>query len=224
VFPAWYQTYWIRLVEILLGLGVIYAVIWFRTKRLRSQKVQLEIMVLDRVKELACANTELERLAHHDPLTGLGNRRRFFSKVSDHLSLAKRHHKPCCVMMVDLDNFKKVNDTFGHAGGDATLLASAKCLVSCVREIDVTARFGGEEFAVFFSGMDISNSREVAERFRQSLEALEIEFEGCIIRITASIGISDWKDNEAGIEPALDRADAALYRVKESGRNGIELA
>ncbi len=224
VLPSWYQTYWFRSLEFLFGLVFIYGLIWYRTKRLRRQKHQLEAIVLERTKALAIANMELERLAHNDPLTGLGNRRCFFKIVGDHLASARRHHRPCCVLMVDLDHFKQINDRFGHGAGDVTLVASARCLVSCVREIDVTARFGGEEFAVFLPETDISDAREVAERFRRSLEALDIEFEGQIIRVTASIGLSAWHEDEIAIESALDRADIALYRVKASGRNAIAVA
>jgi diguanylate cyclase (GGDEF)-like protein len=230
VLPAWYQTIWCMIAEILAAAGAICAVILYRTRMLHQRRVQLEREVAERTQELGVSaktlqlsNAELERLAHHDPLTGLGNRRRFFQVTADLLVQARRHHRPCCVMMVDLDHFKRINDNFGHGGGDETLRATARCLVESLRQVDVVARFGGEELAVFLPETAMPEAFLVAERFRQSLESVNIQYEGAVIRVTASIGIACWVEPETGIEPALRRADAALYRVKNAGRNNVAI-
>jgi diguanylate cyclase (GGDEF)-like protein len=205
----------------LAAASLVYGVVQLRTRGLRRRRVQLEHEVAERTKALAISNAELERLAHHDPLTGLGNRRRFLEITSDLLALARRHHRPCSVMMIDLDRFKRINDSFGHGGGDETLRRAADCLVGSLRGEDAIARFGGEEFAVFLPETALATASLAAERFRLSLEALEIPYEGTVIRVTASIGVASWHEAEAGIGPALERADAALYRVKQAGRNGV---
>ncbi len=226
VLPAWYQTLWFRFVETAAAIAALFGIVQLRTRTLRRRRAQLERLVAARTHELAVtaetirrANTELERLAAHDPLTGLGNRRSFFLAVDALLAQARRHRRACSVLMVDLDHFKRINDTYGHAGGDATLKAAASCLTGCMREIDVVARFGGEEFAAFLPETDIAAALAVAERFRLALGATVIPYENDTIRVTASIGVAAWIDTEADIEPALSRADVALYRVKKSTRN-----
>jgi diguanylate cyclase (GGDEF)-like protein len=226
--PAWFETGWFRTAEIMAGIGLILATIQFRTRALNRRRRQLEQEVAARTRELAVsaetlmrANAQLERLADQDPLTGLGNRRHFFRKAEELLALARRHERPCSLLMVDLDYFKRINDVYGHGGGDAALCAAGRCLEATLREIDVIARFGGEELAAFLPETDLVGGCAVAERFRAALEALHVEHEGATIRVTASIGVASWHRSESGIQPALDRADAALYRAKQSGRNRV---
>jgi diguanylate cyclase (GGDEF)-like protein len=228
VLPAWYQTIWCEIAEFLGVLLLIYGAVQLRTSALRQRRVQLEREVAERTQQLAItaetlrlANAELDRLAHHDPLTGLGNRRRFLQMADELIALARRHGRPCSVLMVDLDHFKRINDTHGHAAGDETLRAVARCLVGSLREIDIVARFGGEEMAAFLPETDLADACLAAERFRQALENLEIHHESTLIRVTASIGVASWVETESAIEPALERADIALYRVKQGGRNGV---
>jgi diguanylate cyclase (GGDEF)-like protein len=173
--------------------------------------------------DLESANGRLAELAHRDPLTGLINRRRFFELAAEQLALARRHQRPCGVLMIDLDHFKRINDTYGHAAGDEALRAAADCVVATVREVDIVARFGGEELAALLPETDAPGARLIAERVRSALAALEIAFEGRVIRITASVGVAAWSASEGGIEAALDRADAALYRVKQAGRDGVAM-
>jgi diguanylate cyclase (GGDEF)-like protein len=228
VVPAWYQMLWFRIAELLLAGVLVFALVQFRTRGLRRRRVQLEHQVAVRTRELAAvaetlqrANSELERLAQFDPLTGLGNRRRFFQVASDLLAQAKRHDRPCSVMMVDLDHFKRINDAYGHGGGDETLRAAASCLQASLRDADLAARFGGEELAALMPETDLAGAYLVAERFRAALEANAIPHEGNVIHVTASIGVAAWDSRELDIEPALERADTALYRAKNSGRNRV---
>jgi diguanylate cyclase (GGDEF)-like protein len=170
---------------------------------------------------LDAANAELERLAGHDPLTGLCNRRRFFSAATEEISRARRYGRPCSILMVDLDHFKRINDTYGHGGGDQTLRAAAECLTESLRATDLAARYGGEELVALLPETDIEGAVQVAERFRCLLEAAEIPHDRAVVKVTASIGVSNWVAQESSIEPALERADAALYRVKRATRNGV---
>jgi diguanylate cyclase (GGDEF)-like protein len=235
VLAAWYQTLWFKFLISCIGIALILGLVQSRTVYLRQRQRVLAKQIEERThalevssdnlrianSELEQANAELARLAHHDPLTGLGNRRRFFQLTADHIALARRHYRPCSVFMIDLDHFKQINDRFGHAGGDETLRRAARCAVETVREVDIVARFGGEELAVFLPETAIKEATQVAERFRKALEQLEIRYGGHTIRVTASIGVAAWSVMEPDIEPALNRADAALYEVKKSGRNGV---
>jgi len=235
VLPAWYQTLWFKLVISCLGVALILGLVQSRTVYLRQRQRLLAQEIEERTHalevssdnlriantELEQANAELARLAHHDPLTGLGNRRRFFELCDYQIAQARRRYRPCSVLMIDLDHFKQINDRFGHGGGDETLRRAARCLVETVREIDIVARFGGEELAVFLPETSIKEAAQVAERFRQALEQLKIRYEHSAIHVTASIGVAAWSVMEPDIQPALNRADAALYKVKNSGRNGV---
>jgi diguanylate cyclase (GGDEF)-like protein len=237
VMPAWYQTLWFKVV--LTGL-IVAAALWLvqvRTAWLRRRQRDLETQIAERTRalattsdrlktanaELEAVNAELARLAHHDPLTGLLNRRRFFELAADEVARARRHGRPCSVFMIDLDHFKRINDTYGHSAGDAMLRAVARRLLETVREIDFVARMGGEELAVLLPETGAPTALAVAERVRQALASLAIPHEGGVIRVTASIGVAAWRETELDVEAALHRADAALYRVKTRGRNGVAL-
>jgi diguanylate cyclase (GGDEF)-like protein len=237
VLPAWYQTLWFKVLAVALGLAAVLGLTQARTVYLRRRQRALERQIEERTRdlelsserlrianaELESANGRLAEQAHRDPLTGLINRRRFFELASEQLALARRHQRPCGVLMVDLDDFKRINDTFGHAGGDEALRAAARCVVDTVREVDIVARFGGEELAALLPQTEAPAAWLIAERIRGALAALEIPFEGRMIRVTASLGVASWSSSEGGIEAALDRADAALYRVKRAGRDGVAM-
>ena len=228
VLPAWYQTFWLKLLLAIALAGGVMVLVQARTVYLRKRQLALEALIAHRTKELQQskvtlenAYAELAQLANRDPLTGLSNRRHFFERADELLAQARRYHRPSCVITADLDHFKQINDAYGHGGGDETLRAAAQCLATSVREVDIVARFGGEEFAVFLAETILEDACIIAERFRAALESLEIHYEGQIISVTASIGVAAWAETEPGIEAALDRADAALYLVKKSGRNGV---
>jgi diguanylate cyclase (GGDEF)-like protein len=235
VAAAWYQTLWFMALEAALGLAAVMGVVQARTAYLRGRQRDLERTIAERTRDLALstdrlriANVELEDanarlavLAHRDPLTGLVNRRRFFELAAEQLALARRHQRPCSVFMADLDHFKRINDTFGHAGGDEALRRAARCVLETVREVDIVARFGGEELAALLPETDMTTAMTIAERVRRALAELELPYDGGVIRITASVGVACWSPSEIGIEPALNRADGALYRVKQNGRDGV---
>ena len=172
-------------------------------------------------RELTRANTELDRIASKDPLTGLANRHRFFITAAEEVSRADRYQRTLSVIVADLDEFKRVNDTYGHAAGDAALQIAALCLAQCLRSTDLAARFGGEEFIVLMPETAIEGAAQVAERFRDQLARTEIRHNDIAFPITVSIGVATWLPGETGIEMAIERADVALYRVKRSGRNAV---
>ncbi|MHC1790334.1 GGDEF domain-containing protein [Solidesulfovibrio sp.] len=165
---------------------------------------------------------ELVHRAASDVLTGLANRRGFFENAARALGAAARSGAPLGLIMLDVDHFKAVNDTFGHEVGDAVLRAVAGRLRDSVRVSDSVGRVGGEEFAVLCPGTDRGGAAELAERLRRAVEALVVETAGRPIRVTASFGVALWDaalDQDAA--DCLARADRALYAAKRSGRNRV---
>ena len=172
-----------------------------------------------RVKELQDdlrqRNAELDRISRSDPLTGLANRRHLDEQLAAHAASADRHHHQLSVAVVDIDNFKGVNDTFGHAAGDAVLCEVARRLAASARVEDVVGRWGGEEFIVILPHCDLDGAVVVSERIRQAVSATPIRFEdGIAILVTVSIGCTGGDD-----ERLVERADAALYAAKKAGRD-----
>ncbi len=192
-------------------------------KNYQDLLASMELMLKDKEKlvaELQRANADLERLAATDGLTGIHNRRAFLDVLRRDIARARRNGSKLSVLLLDVDHFKKVNDTHGHQAGDAVLVAVAKTAVGTVRTADVVARYGGEEFVVLLSGTPREGALVVAERMRVSLQALKIEIGGVLIQITASFGLAELKP-EDDPDLVLGRADAALYRAKETGRNRV---
>lgn len=164
---------------------------------------------------------KLCELSLKDPLTGLSNRRYFQSMLMREIEAVTRSGEPSLLLMLDIDHFKKVNDTYGHPAGDAVLQAVAKTLTKCVRPMDTVARFGGEEFVIILPSCQGHYGQQVAERIRESVSALSILVTGGIhISVTISIGgayAPRWVRSTADLW--LERSDIELYRAKSEGRN-----
>ena len=160
-----------------------------------------------------------------DALTNLNNRRQFEIRLGQEISIAKRQNNPLCAMMIDIDFFKKVNDTYGHAAGDEVLRTVAGIIKDALRESDIPARYGGEEFAVLLPYTSIGDAKVVGERLRAAVEASPIPIyqdtpEYKTISITISMGLAEYDNQETG-EILFERADKALYEAKKSGRNRV---
>ncbi len=165
-------------------------------------------------------------LALIDPLTGLYNRRYLMRHLESQLSEAEEMQTTGpAVMMIDLDNFKMVNDRWGHAAGDGTLLAIAVALRVHVRVFDTVARFGGEEFVVLMPATDLGDATSAAERLRQAVETIPCPVaHGVVHKQTVSIGVASYIPGETDPAVLLRRADEALYRAKQAGKNRIEFS
>ena len=165
---------------------------------------------------------QLERMARSDALTGLSNRRDFYDKAEHEIARSRRSMQVFCVLMLDVDFFKKINDEYGHAGGDDVLVQLAQLLVAQLRSIDLPARIGGEEFAVLMPGTPLAEAVTAAERLRLALQTTAVALrDGRTVHVTASVGLAQWGPGDADIEATLKRADAALYRAKAQGRNQV---
>jgi len=229
VHPRWHQTLWFRLGLLALAGAACWLLVLLRTASLRRQRRILEAKVAARTRELAeaaetlrQANAELDRLANVDGLTGLANRRHFIEVAEGALAQAVRYSHPLSLFLVDLDHFKQVNDTYGHGGGDAVLKAAATCLAETLRDTDLAARFGGEELIVLLPHTDTEGAVRLADRFLESLSALQIWHEERAIHVTASAGVTSRQSASDPLEAIIERADKALYRAKNGGRNRVE--
>jgi len=165
---------------------------------------------------------ELQRLASTDSLTGLRNRGAIMNILADEAAAARTGNLPLCVAIVDLDHFKRINDTLGHAAGDEVLREAARRLASAVRTSDFVGRYGGEEFLVIFHNIQKEIGRERCEALRRAICGSPFGFGGRELAITTSIGVA-WTCGDMGDEDALIvLADRALYTAKEHGRNCVE--
>jgi diguanylate cyclase (GGDEF)-like protein len=167
------------------------------------------------------ALSEVQRLATTDFLTGLYNRRHFFDLAAREFQRARRYGQFLSAMMLDIDHFKLVNDTYGHAVGDEVLKAIAECCSKELREVDILGRYGGEEFAFMLPESDLTTACKVAERLRKSIVQKTIHTRYGLVKVTVSIGVSAMEDEDLNIDAVLGRADKALYAAKDSGRNRV---
>jgi len=167
---------------------------------------------------LRVAHDRIITLLHTDSLTGIANRRIFLEGLGGAISFAQRHQTPLSIIMADLDDFKSVNDTFGHNAGDQVLQAFATLLMENSRQEDLAARFGGEEFIMMLPGTSAKEATVFGERLRHRLE--EITFPDSCIRLTASFGVSAYQPGETSTS-FIERADQALYEAKRLGKNQV---
>lgn len=171
------------------------------------------------------SHSRTERLlheAHTDTLTGLANRRYFAEIAEQDIQFCRNVGSVLSILALDIDHFKQVNDTYGHDAGDLVLQAVAHLFKACMRDGDLAARMGGEEFNALLPGANIEQAVAIAERVRQSVSAMPVMLaDGRVINVTISIGVSLWYSSDTDIQEALKRADQALYMAKEQGRNRV---
>lgn len=158
-----------------------------------------------------------------DPLTGIGNRISMQQTLQRDMDTAQRHEQALSVLMIDIDYFKRINDTYGHSAGDAVLVEVAQHIQKQLRTTDALFRYGGEEFLAVLPNTCSQHASLVAERLRESLEALEINIEGHIITVTSSTGCATLRTDDSQ-HSLLQRSDVALYAAKHNGRNQVQLA
>ncbi len=165
----------------------------------------------------------LKNQATRDPLTSLYNRRYFEEEVRKRINQARKNNGMYCILMTDVDLFKRVNDTYGHKTGDKVLMELAAACERALRDRDIVARYGGEEFVIYLDDVDAENARVVAERLRETIAELSVPSDdGRIVKFTISIGISSAAVSD-NIDTLIKTADEALYRAKQNGRNRVEI-
>ncbi|KXJ61226.1 MAG: diguanylate cyclase [Alteromonas sp. Nap_26] len=164
-------------------------------------------------------NGELETASRVDGLTGLYNRRYWQERFDEVFKLCVRRDKPSTAMMLDIDHFKRINDTYGHQAGDKVIKMLAALIKRCIRETDLAGRYGGEEFAIILTDSSVDDAKIVAERIRQLAQRLMVEHEGETIQFTVSLGLAQFDPEFSSAMAWLELADQALYTAKQNGRN-----
>ncbi len=211
---SWFGEVWNRRKD-----GTVYAeALSIARVNAADGRVQHYISIIRDITERKRVEEQIQRLAHHDSLTGLPNRALLADRARQALSLARRGASPLTLMFLDLDRFKEINDSLGHRVGDLLLIEVARRLLSAVREQDTVSRQGGDEFVLALPGTDADGAAHVAEKARD-LIAEPMTIEGHVIRVTTSIGIAVFPNDADEFETLSRAADVAMYRAKREGRN-----
>lgn len=202
-------------------VGVLTA--WAVTRVPQTSITALETLAPYAAAQLASAKelVQMRTLAERDGLTGLHNRRAFDQHLNAETARFDRYRRPYALVMMDIDHFKKINDQYGHDAGDSVLRDVARCITTSLRDVDVAARFGGEEFALLLPETDKSHAVVIAERIRARVEAARFEWRGAVIPVTLSAGIAAIPEHDARPEDIVREADQLLYAAKRQGRNRV---
>jgi diguanylate cyclase (GGDEF)-like protein len=235
VAPRWFETWWARLLALLLIAAAIWGAVRLRLAALRARKNEELARAYEDVhriageledtnRQLAVANVRLRALSYVDGLTGVANRRRFDEALEEACATAAEQGEPLSLVLIDLDHFKRLNDSQGHQDGDEALRAVAALLAEQTETRGgLAARFGGEEFAWLLPGVPLEAAKAEAEAFRKKVREAAIRHDGveCGV-VTASLGVAAIPGTASLSPPTLvAAADAALYRAKAAGRNRV---
>jgi diguanylate cyclase (GGDEF)-like protein len=197
-----------------------------RNLQLRTIREDLrasEKILSQQLSDIKVLQSKLQEQASRDPLTALYNRRYMDTIAGREIARCNRDHQPLAVMMVDVDHFKKVNDTYGHPGGDEVLKMLSALFLEKVRASDVPCRYGGEEFLLLMPGMSAEIALARANQWRCSFAERTVLSGGVSIQCTISIGVAVYPDHGENMETLIQSADLALYRAKQQGRNRVVL-
>ena len=187
-------------------------------------RVNIHLRLRELYEAVQEQNRQLQEMANRDGLTGLYNHRYFHEQLAQDFLRAKRYHENLSCVLLDIDFFKKFNDTYGHQTGDVVLKALASVIEGCTRESDLAARYGGEEFALVLYHTEGAAAYEAAERLRQDVESNEVQDNGNMLRVTISLGIATFPNERIhDSKELIECADQALYKAKDNGRNRAEV-
>ncbi len=214
--PPWWGTLWFRLLVVMAACGVLAAAWNYRMQTLKAHKRELERQLQER--------EALLQRATRDALTGLWNRTAILEILAREIESARHSSTPLAIVLIDVDHFKRINDTHGHLCGDAVLRMLTSQLSARVRVSDSLGRFGGEEFLLVLPGAPPQRPFLPLERLRRAIAEIPFTHEGVLLNVTASFGMAWLRDDTDTVEKLLGRADTALYSAKGSGRNRVEYA
>ncbi len=214
---VWLMQEYLAVVAVLsIGLAILL-------HEIRKQRDELELRVAERTAELETANRRLQEMATTDHLTGIANRRHFHDQATRTLRRRAGGNKPASLAMLDLDHFKRINDTHGHEAGDRVINQVVRIVRDTIRPSDLLGRFGGEEFLLLLPDTDPDSALEIAERIRRKVRNASYDNRGSPIDMTVSIGVAAW-DGEQSLETLIRAADSAMYQAKEAGRDQVRSA
>ena len=220
---ALFTVVWMHLpfIEAVVFTGVFCIAIWQLSVHGRM-RVRLERIVSERTRDLHVKTEQLHEMTRTDDLTGLRNRRHAQVRLEEEIHRARRHGRPFCLALADLDHFKSINDNYSHAAGDEALRRVAEAFQQEIRGEDMVARFGGEEFIFIFTETGLADAQQVCERLRKAVSRIKLNDYSRQLTLSMSVGLAEY----AGDAPSelLNRADRALYAAKDAGRDRVQLA
>ena len=247
--PPWWQTTLFRIFTSFGIIGVIFGSFQLRFRNIRKQTSELEEHVQQRTRELSeevshrqkmeqeilkaniklkeqleeitLLKDQLHELSIHDELTGLYNRRYLNESIKLDLARAQRNKYPVCAIILDIDRFKTVNDSYGHAVGDQVLKNISELISALIRQGDIACRYGGEEFVIISPGLEIDTAQQRTDDIRVAIDEMVTEWENDRIHVTISAGLACFPDHGANADDLLNNADRALYQAKRLGRNRV---
>ncbi|MBI4834586.1 MAG: GGDEF domain-containing protein [Planctomycetes bacterium] len=185
-------------------------------------QIQINLMEFAKIISLAIKTPTLYSRTITDSLTGLFSKRHFFAQIQTYFELSRRHKTPFSLLMIDIDHFKSVNDTYGHPVGDLVLREITKLIEKNLRKTSSAYRYGGEEIAIILPNTDLKGAIQAAERVRKKVESYRIIIqEGSKIEVTISLGVSEYNDHMEDVAHLISRADKSLYQAKQTGRNKV---
>lgn len=196
-----------------------------QTGRLQHQLSENEIRLKESHERISKMYSELEQtkaISLSDPLTGVANRRALEQQLTSEISRSTRYGLPLSLVMLDLDHFKRINDTYGHPVGDKVLITVADKVAKSLRQSDFLARIGGEEFVILLPETNLANAIATAEKLRADISRLRFKTHNTHLSATASMGVCEWSPEGMSAQQLLQFADQALYRAKQGGRNRVE--
>lgn len=188
----------------------------------QSKRVWLEEAVARRTEELQLLNEKLKSMATTDSLTGVLNRGSFFETAQHLLDLSQRQKSTASFVLMDLDHFKMINDTYGHFIGDKVLKHFADTMLSRLRKSDLVGRIGGEEFALFLPDTGIDDAFNLADKIRKAISGSSLQIDGKVVTYTVSLGVDSSQENDKKVDALFKRADLKLYGAKDKGRDRVE--
>ena len=217
--PWWEKPVW-RSAIFVSAFLLLTLLVWWRIQTLKHRSVALAKMVEEKTKDLEDVVEKLTLISSQDPLTGLKNRRYFTSRAHEAWDSYERYAQAFSLLIVDIDWFKQINDTYGHHVGDLVLVKVAELLRTNLRNSDVICRWGGEEFLILLPQLNVHECYWVGEKLRKSVEKASFNCEGYDVNVTITAGIADIRESDS-VEQCIHAADKKLYKGKADGRNAV---
>lgn len=223
IHPPWWMLWWVKTGGIILFIASCLLIYRYRVASYLDEQTRLENRIAERTQELEDANDKLRELSSKDFLTNLLNRRAFLERLEQEMGRIRRKGDRFCLALIDIDDFKQINDTYGHEAGDKVLQNVSKTFVAFTRKQDIVARWGGEEFIFLLPNTPVEQGILAFEKVRKAVEELDFVVNGSSVKITATFGVVEVTP-ECALERSIVQADEALYTGKRAGKNQVVTA
>lgn len=223
VAPPWWMLWWVKISATIIFISLCLFIYRYRVRSYLAEQSRLENRIAERTQELEDANDKLRELSSKDFLTNLLNRRAFLERLEQEMSRIRRQDDRFCLALIDIDDFKLVNDNYGHEAGDKVLQNVARTFVASTRKQDIVARWGGEEFIFILPSTPLDQGTMAFEKVRRAVEELNFVVNGSSLKVTATFGVVEVTP-DCVLERSISSADEALYTGKRSGKNQVVTA